>query len=76
MLPQGIKPATDIFQQRMGALFFDMPVVVVYMDDIIMFGYVDFVMHLMDVTEVLKCLSEAGMQVNPDKCMWFQASVI
>ncbi len=75
MLPQGIKPATDIFQQRMGALFFDMPVVVMYMGDIIVFGYLDFGTHLMDVTEVLKRLSDSGMQVNPDKCMWFQLSV-
>jgi hypothetical protein len=74
-LPQGIKPATDIFQQRMGALSFDMPVVVVYMDDIIVFGYLDFGTHLIDVTEVLKRLSDAGMQVNPDKCMWFCPSV-
>ncbi len=75
MLPQGIKPATDIFQQRMGALFFDMPVVVIYMDDIIVFGYIDFRTHLIDATEVLKRLSDAGMQVNPDKFMWFQSSV-
>jgi len=74
-LPQGIKPVTDIFQQRMGALFFDMPVVVVYMDDIIVFGYLDFGTHLLDITEVLKHLSDAGMQVNPDKCMWFSSSV-
>ncbi len=35
VLPQGVKVATDIFQERMGALFLDMAVVVVYMDDII-----------------------------------------
>ncbi len=75
MLPQGIKPATNIFQQRMDTLFFDMPVIVVYMDDIIVFGYLDFTTHLVDVTEVLKWLSESGMQVNPDTCMWFQSSV-
>ncbi len=33
MLPMGIKPAANIFQQRMSAIFFDMPVVVIYMDD-------------------------------------------
>jgi hypothetical protein len=70
-----IKPATDIFQQLMGALFFDMLVVVVYMEDIIIFGYLDFGTHLLDVTEVLKRLSDVGMQVNPDKCMWFSSSV-
>jgi hypothetical protein len=67
MLPMGIKPATDIFQQRMGALFFDMPVVVIFMDDTIMFGYANFGAHLIDVTEVLRRLQQVGMQVNPDK---------
>jgi len=67
MLPMGIKPATDIFQQRMGALFFDMPVVVIFMDDTIVFGYADFGAHLIDVTEVLRRLQQVGMQVNPDK---------
>jgi hypothetical protein len=52
MLPMGIKPATNIFQQRMGALFFDMPIVIIYMDNTIVFGYADFDGHLRDVTEV------------------------
>jgi len=52
MLPMGIKPATDIFQQRMGTLFFDMPIVIIYINDTIVFGYADFDGHLRDVTEV------------------------
>jgi len=56
MLPMGIKPAADIFKQRMGALFFDMPVVVIFMDDTIVFGYADFRSHHVDITEVLICL--------------------
>ncbi len=75
MLQMGIKPATDIFQQRMGALFFDMPVVVIFMDDTIVFGYADFGSHLVDVMEVLQHLQQAGMQVHPDKCKWFQTAV-
>ncbi len=75
MLPMGVKPATDIFQQRMSTLFFDMPVVVIYVDDTIIFGYADFNSHLVDVTEVLCRLEAAGMQVNPDKCLWFQPAV-
>jgi hypothetical protein len=59
----------------MGALFFDMPIIVVYMDDIIVFGYLDFETHLVDVTEVLKRLSDAGRQVNPEKCCLFSSSV-
>jgi len=76
MLPMGIKPATDIFQQCIGTLFFYMPVVVVYMDDTIVFGYANFGTHLIDVTEVLRRLQAAGMQVNPDKCLWFQPEVM
>ncbi len=53
VLPQGVKVATDIFQERMGALFLDMAVVVVYMDDIIIFGYTNFDAHSLDVEEVL-----------------------
>jgi hypothetical protein len=35
------------------------------------FGYADFPTHLADVVEVLKRLLSVGMQVNPDKRMWF-----
>jgi hypothetical protein len=59
----------------MGALFYDMPIVIIYMDDIIVFSYIDFGTHLIDVTEVLKRLSAAGMQVNPEKCFLFQPAV-
>jgi hypothetical protein len=74
-LPQGIKVATDIFQERMGVLFLDMKVVIVYMDDIIILGYSDFETHLKDVEEVLRRLQTTGFQVNPDKCIWFASSV-
>jgi len=75
MLPMGIKPETDIFQQRMSAIFFDMPVVVIYMNDTIVLGYADLGSHLVDVTEVLRRLQAAEFQVNPDKCLWFQPAV-
>jgi hypothetical protein len=45
------------------------------MDDIIVLGYGTFQMHLADVIEVLTRLRSVGMQVNPDKCMWFQTEV-
>jgi hypothetical protein len=74
-LPQGVKVATDIFQERMGALFLVMGIVVVFMDDIIIFGYADFDAHSLDVEEVLRRLKKTGFQVNPDKCVWFAPSV-
>jgi hypothetical protein len=68
-LPRGIKPTTDIFQERMRILFLDMAVAVVYMDDTVMFGYEGFDEHLIDVAEVLRRLEEPGFQVNPGKCI-------
>jgi len=75
MLPMGVKPASDIFQKRMGELFFNMPVVIILMDDTIVFGYANFGSHLVDVIEVLKRLQKAGMQVKPEKCKWFQSAI-
>jgi len=74
VLRQGIKPATDIFQQRMGNMFHNMNTIDIFMDDTIIFGYATFQLHLADVAEILKRLLEAGMQVNPDKCYFFQTS--
>jgi hypothetical protein len=76
MLPMGVKPTTDIFQQGMSALLFDTPIVAIHMDNTIIFGYADFNSHLVDVTEVLHRLEAAGMQVNPNKCLWFQPAVL
>jgi hypothetical protein len=46
-----------------------MLVVVINMDNIITFGCTTFVAHLADEIQVLKRLLDAGMQVNPEKCM-------
>lgn len=70
VLPQGVKPATDIFQQQMNALFHDMNNV-----DTMILGYTTFEAHLSDVIEVLK-RSAAGMQVNAEKCKWFMHSAM
>jgi hypothetical protein len=75
VLQQGVKGATDIFQQRMGDLFHDLSTANSFMDDIIVLGYGTFQMHLADVIEVLTRLRSVGMQVNPDKFMRFQTEV-
>ena len=56
VLPQGIKPATDIFQQRMNSLYYDMDNVDTFLDDTIVLGHSTFDDHLKDVIEVLKRL--------------------
>jgi hypothetical protein len=63
ILPQGIIPAIDIFR-REWEHFFYMPVVIIYMDDTIVFGYADFGTHL-------GWLQAAGTK----NYLWFQPSV-
>jgi len=75
ILPQGIKPATDIFQQRMNALHYDMKAVATFLDNVMALGYDTFDDHLVQVTKVVKRLLAAGMQVNADKCKWFHHAV-
>jgi len=38
-------------------------------------GYTEFGTYLVDATEVLQQLQNAGMQVNTGKCLWFQPAV-
>jgi len=54
VLPQGIKPATDIFQQCMYAFYHDMSNVDTFLDNTMILGYDTFTVHLSNVTEVLK----------------------
>jgi hypothetical protein len=49
----------------MGALFFDKPVVIIFMVDTNVFSYADFGSYLVDVTEVLRHLQQN----------WFQSAV-
>ena len=63
----GILVVADIFQEAMGDLFLNLESVIVYIDDIIVLGNSSIEDHLKDVTEVLKRLSNKGMQVNSTK---------
>jgi hypothetical protein len=71
-LPMGIKPAADIFQERMSTLFSDLRQVVAYMDDLKALGFKNFEDHLNLLKEVLRRLMDA---VNPSKCCWFASKV-
>jgi len=54
VLPQGIKPATDIFQQRTNSLYHDMDTVDTFLGDTMILGYDTFDAHLRDLIEVLR----------------------
>jgi hypothetical protein len=75
MLPIGVKLATDIFQQRMGALFFWHASCCHLHGQHHCLQLRQLDSHLVDVTKVLHRLQAAGFQVNPDKCLWFQPAV-
>ena len=59
----------------MGGLFLDLESVIVYIDDIIILGNSSLVDHLKDVAEVLKRLSNKGMQINSTKSFWSVSEV-
>ena len=69
-LPQGIKIATNTFYRILGGLFSDMPNVKVHIDDMIIMSNGTFEEYLTDAEELLKRLSEAGLQVNAEKWKW------
>ena len=71
VLPQGIKPATDIFQGRMASLFYDAPKPPpVYLDDILHPTKGTFGTHLVELDDTLTRLEEGGLQVNAEKSNW------
>jgi hypothetical protein len=59
----------------MNALHYDLKDVYTFLDDIMVLGYSTFEDRLVQVTEVLKRLLAAGMQVNVEKCKWFHHAV-
>ena len=69
VLPQGIKPATDIFQARMVGIFASMrenrPLP--YLDDIFHYKGNSFQESLQILDEIFGRLEKAGMQVNLSK---------
>jgi hypothetical protein len=79
VLPQGMKPATDIFQQCMNTLYHDMSNVDTFLDDSMLLGYRTFSVHLEMVIEVLSkwfqhcvtylgfIITREGIKPQPDK---------
>ena len=68
-LPQGVKPAMDIFQARMVGIFasIQMNRPCPYLDDIFHYEGEMFDECLQILDEIFERLSVAGMQVNPEK---------
>lgn len=73
-LPFGVKPAAALFQKHMENLLMGINGVVVYQDDITVTGK-DFKEHLFNLKAVLKKLSDAGLKLNGNKCVFFQEKI-
>ena len=66
-LPFGVSSAPAIFQRTMEILLRDLPMVVVYIDDILVAGRLQEE-HLTNFAQVLQRLEEAGMRLKKEKC--------
>ena len=76
VVPFGSMTSPACFERVMERLFTGLTFVslLIYLDDIIVFGKT-FDIHLRNLEEVFKCLSEAHMKLNSDKCRLFQSTV-
>lgn len=73
-LPQGIKPAAQIFQQLMETIIGKMPQVFPYIDDIILASD-DQEEHIQLIKGVVKKLHEAGFSLSLEKCQFFRSEL-
>ena len=74
-LPFGVASAPGIFQRVMENLLKGIPGVTVYLDDVLVTGGNEE-KHLSALEEVLRRMSEAGLRLRRDKCMFMAPSVV
>jgi len=74
-LPYGVSSAPGIFQRTMEKLLAGIPMVAVYLNDILISGRTREE-HDQNVRTVLSRLEAAGLRLNRDKCSWAKASVV
>lgn len=72
-LVYGLSSSPGIFQRIMSNLFKDIQNVVVFLDDILIFG--DPSSHLEALKKVLERLSAVGLKIKKEKCNFFAESV-
>ncbi|XP_058858757.1 uncharacterized protein K02A2.6-like [Acipenser ruthenus] len=74
-LPFGVSAAPGIFQRIMDSLLQGIQGVCVYLDDILITGRTEQE-HLANLEEVLHRLSQSGMRIKKDKCVFQAPEVI
>ena len=67
-LPMGLCNSPDIFQEKMGDLFYELEYVRAYLDDLLVISNSpDLKIHLHQLEETFNILSDAGLKVNVAK---------
>jgi transposase InsO family protein len=73
-MPFGLKNAGMTFQRLMDRLFFDIPCVFVYLDDLLVASR-SVEEHRAHLRAVLQRLHDNGLVINTGKCVWGQSSL-
>ena len=73
-MPFGIKNAAQAFQRLIHDVLAGLDFVYVYLDDILIFSASEIV-HRQHVEIVLERLQQAGLQINPGKCVFAKPQV-
>ena len=67
-MPFGLKNAAQAFQRLMDGVLRGLPMVFVYLDDILV-ASPSLQLHAQHLRQVLSRLRDAGLSINPDKCV-------
>lgn len=73
-LPMGINVAPEIFQRKMMELLKDLPGVICYLDDILVFGCSEKE-HDAHLEMVLKRIQISGLKLNKEKCVFGKSQI-
>jgi len=74
-LPMGLCSSSDIFQEKMSDLMYDLEFVRAYLDDLLLISKGSYEDHLEKLDEVLKRLHDAGLQANIRKSRFAQSEL-
>ena len=76
VMPQGIKPASSLFQRTMEQTFSDLSDCILppFYDDVVIKGS-NFQQHLSNVRRVLNRIRQSGLTLNALKCKFFQTAL-
>jgi hypothetical protein len=74
VMPFGLTNAPSVFVAHMNALFQDLPFVIAYLDDVLIFSR-DEQEHVEHVRQVMQRLADNKYYVNLEKCAFFRTEV-